>query len=156
MTLREKYPKGFKSEAEANAALRGKEFKITEDGTGARSGHGFVTDTPVKILSIVYATRKDWYVTASALGLNRTVYAYELKAPMETVEDINDAISKIDEEIASMSGKKELLVNSINFMKEHNLEKYDERLFKALNVLTKLGKKATDVERAQALAKYIS
>lgn len=160
MTLLERYPNGFKSEAEALATLRGKEFKVCKgDPTKKKSNHGCPVDTVMKVVSIVWATRKDWYMTAQNALIpqngNYTIYSHELSANKESIQDLEEEIAKLDEGIKKINDEKELLVNSISFMKEHKLEKYDERLFKALNVLTKLGKKVTDVQRAQALAEYI-
>lgn len=150
MTLLEKYPKGFKSTVEMNNVINGKSFKIV----GKKSNHQLPIGTDI----VASYTSGSLSSPRNMLVYDTSGYGYYLQdlavVPL-TIEEITKANLEIDKQLKELTDEKASNLDKIKFMKENDLEEYDDKVFKTFSILKTLDKKSSNIEKAKAIAKII-
>lgn len=89
---------------------------------------------------------KTYNVTAPCIG-SGFVYAYECSSLIQTKEEIEKDIARMEEEIKELKSK-------VAFIEKFGLESYDEDEFKAYSVLETIG--IDDIQKARAICKILA
>jgi len=143
------------SQAEVAKALMGKKAKVISNRD--RAGHNMAIGTIFKI-DMAQAGGTDhlgsYYRLKSDFPYNFLLTDIEMLEL--TIDEMLSSKNSIDEKITELQKEKAIIDSQIAFMKENNINEYDEDLFKVHEVLKKLDDVTlTGIERAKVIASII-
>lgn len=144
---------GIRTTAKIRDAVKGKRFRIIESGRSTGQNYGlpgdvFIADNPGLAVSTQYGT-------GLTLGGN-TIYWYELElVNPSTVEELEKDLDRIKSDVAKLEAEYETTKLKIAFIKENQLEEFNEDQFKVYQTLQVLKTKKSDIEKAKLIAQLI-
>ena len=133
--------------------LIGKEVTIT--GNICNHNYGAI-GTKFKVETVV-----GWNGTSAMLKNTTSGFAYtyiyfsDIELSPLTLEDLNKDKENISKSIEDLKKDSVEIDNRIAFMKEYNLDEFDEDLHKVNSVLTTLDKEMSNIEKAKLIAQLI-